>query len=99
MIMNNYPASAGLALKEFATKTNDVIETKLELREFNTIFNYYPAMMWLRLAEGNIDKIPVCSLPVEPFITEIKYNEKDDHLLMHIAEMLHVVYLCRQHDL
>jgi len=99
MIMNNYPASAGLALQEYATKINDVTEPKLELREFNNIFHYYPGMMWLRLAEGEIDKIPACSFPIEPFVTEIKYNEEDDHLMMHIAEMLHVVYLCRQKNL
>lgn len=99
MIINNFPASAGLALKEYATKINDVTEPKLELQKFNNIFDYYPSMMWLRLAEGAIDKIPVCSLPIKPFITEIEYNEEDDHLLMHIAEMLHVVYLCRRHDL
>lgn len=99
MIMNNFPASAGLALKEYATKINDVTKPKLELREFNNIFDYYPSMIWLRLAEGVIDKIPVCSLPIEPFITEIEYNEEDDHLLMHIAEMLHVVYLCKRQDL
>lgn len=99
MIMNDYPASAGLALKEYATKINDAIEPKLELREFNNIFDYYPSMIWLRLADGAIDKTPVCSLPIEPFITEIQYNEEDDHLLMHIAEMLHVVYLCRRKDL
>lgn len=99
LIMNNYPASAGLALKELATKINNEIGTKLELQEFNNIFKYYPSMIWLRLAEGAIDKIPVCSLPIEPFITEIKYSEEDDHLLMHIAEMLHVVYLHRQHNL
>jgi hypothetical protein len=99
MIMNNFPASAGLALKEYATKINGVVEPKLELQEFNNIFDYYPSMMWLHLAEGAIDKIPVCSLPVEPFITQIEYNEEDDHLLMHIAEMLHVVYLYRRYDL
>ncbi|MEK5585480.1 MULTISPECIES: hypothetical protein [Paenibacillus] len=99
MIMNNYPASPGLALKEYATKINDIIEPKRELREFNNIFDYYPSMMWLRLAEGAIDSIPVCPLPTEPFITEIEYNEDDDHLLMHIAEMLHVVYLCRRREL
>lgn len=99
MIMNNYHASAGLALQEYATKINDVIQPKLELQEFNNIFHYYPSMMWLSLAEGTIDKIPICSLSIKPFITEIKYNEEDDHLLMHIAEMLHVVYLCRKHNL
>lgn len=97
--MNNYYVSAGLALKEFATKTNNDMETKLELQQFNDIFKYYPSMIWLRLAEGEIDKIPVCSLPIEPFNIEIKYSEEDDHLLMHIAEMLHVVYLYKQHNL
>lgn len=97
--MNDFPASAGLALKEYATKINDLTKPKLELREFNNIFEYYPSMMWLRLAEGAIDKIPMCSLPIEPVITEIEYNEEDDHLLMHIAEMLHAVYLYRRHDL
>jgi hypothetical protein len=99
IIMNNYPASAGLALKEFATKTNNEIGPKLELQEFNNIFKYYPSMIWLRLAEGGIDKIPVCSLPIKPFITETKYSEEDEHLLMHIAEMLHVVYLFKQQNL
>lgn len=99
IIMNNYPASAGLALKEYGTKINDVIEPKLELQEFNNIFNYYPGQIWLRLAEGIIDKIPVCSLPIEPYITEIRYNEEDDHLLMHTATMLHVVYLYRERSL
>jgi hypothetical protein len=99
LIMNKFPASAGLAIKEYANGIGDFIKPKLELREFNNIFDYYPSMIWLRLAEGAIDKIPVCPLPIEPFITEIQYNEEDDHLLMHIAEMLHVVYLCRRHDL
>src|SRR5690554_2767523 len=35
MIMNNFPASAGLALKEHATKFNSVTEPKMELTEFN----------------------------------------------------------------
>lgn len=99
MIMNNFPASPGLALKEYGTKINDTIEPKLELKEFNNIFEYYPSMMWLRLGEGKINKIPVCTLSIEPFITKIKYNEEDDHLLMHIAEMLHAVYLYRCNDL
>ncbi|WP_147567971.1 hypothetical protein [Clostridium sporogenes] len=97
--MNNYAASAGLALQECATKINNETGAKLELQEFNNIFKYYPSTIWLRLAEGTIDKIPVCSLPIEPFSTEIRYSEEDDHLLMHIAEMLHVVYLYKQHNL
>ncbi|MGO4185776.1 hypothetical protein AB4Z17_32055 [Paenibacillus sp. TAF43_2] len=99
LIMNNFPASAGLALKEYATKINDTNEPKRELREFNNIFDYYPGMIWLRLAEGAINEIPVCPLLTAPLITKIKYNEDDDHMLMHIAEMLHVVYLCRRQEL
>lgn len=99
VFMNGFLVSPGLALKEYATRINGLIEPKLELREFNNIFDYYPSMMWLRLAEGAIDEIPVCPLDVEPFITEIEYNEEDDHLLMHIAEMLYVVYLYNRHDL
>ncbi|MBU5672193.1 hypothetical protein KQJ23_10200 [Paenibacillus sp. MSJ-6] len=99
MIMNNFPASAGLALKEYATKINDSVEPKRELREFNNIFDYYPSMIWLRLAEGTLSSIPECSLPVDPVITKLEYNEDDEHLLMHIAEMLHVVWLCRRRDL
>lgn len=97
--MNNFQVSPGLAIKEYATRINGLMEPKLELREFNNVFDYYPNMIWLRLAEGAIDKIPVCSLAIEPFITEIKYNEEDDHLLMHTAEMLHVVYLYKRRDL
>ncbi len=99
VIMNNFPASAGLALKEYASKFNDEKETQIELREFNNIFDYYSSMTWLRLAEGIIKKIPICPLPVKPFITELKYSEEDDHFLMHVAEMLHAVYLCRRDDL
>lgn len=99
VLMNRFPVSAGLALKEYATKFDDIIGPKLELQEFNNIFEYYPSMLWLRLAEGQIDQIPICSLPITPFATEIKYNEADNHLLMHIAEMLHVVYLCKRNDL
>lgn len=99
IIMNDISASAGLALMEYGTRINDSIEPKKELIEFNNIFDFYPSMMWLRLAEGEINEIPVCSLPVEPFMTKNIYNEEDDHLLMHFAKMIHVVYLLRRSEL
>lgn len=99
IIMNNFSASAGLALLEYGTKINDSVEPKKELQEFNNIFDYYPSMLWLRLAEGDINSIPICSLPVDPYINEINYNKEDHHLLMHIAEMLHLVFLHKQRDL
>ena len=70
-----------------------------ELREFKGLFEYYPSMTWLRLAEGVIDKIPPFIGTFEDFETDISYPENDDHLLMHIAEMFHVVYLYRQKDM
>ncbi|MFU1796762.1 hypothetical protein ACM1RC_23070 [Paenibacillus azoreducens] len=99
IIMNNFSASAGLALLEYGTKINDSIEPKKELKEFNNIFEYYHSMIWLRLAEGEINSIPICLLPVSPYITQINYNEEDHHLLMHTAEMLHLVYLQKRRDL
>lgn len=99
ILMNDFPVSAGLALKEYATKIDDIIQPKIELQEFNNIFECYPSMLWLRLAKGLIDRMPVCPLPILPFATEINYNEADEHLLMHIAEMLYVVYLCKRSDL
>lgn len=99
ILMNHFPASAGFALKEYANKTQKSYDAKLELQEFNNIFEYYPSMIWLRLAEGDIDRIPKCNFQVKPFITEIDYAEKDDHFLIHIAEMLHVVYLLRKENM
>lgn len=99
IIMNDFSASAGLALLEYGTKINDSVEPKKELQEFNNIFDYYHSMIWLRLAEGEINSIPICSLPVDPYINEIIYNTEDHHFLMHIAEMLHLVYLQKQRDL
>lgn len=97
--MNDFPASAGLALKEYATKISNAIKPRRELREFNNIFEFYPSMFWWWLAKGSIKEIPVCSLPVEPYNTDVNYLEEDDHLLMHIATMLHTVYLFRQKEL
>ncbi len=97
--MNDFPVSAGLAIKEKATSLQDLLNAKIELQEFNNIFSYYPSMLWLRLAEGEIDSITPCPLDKKPYETNIDYTESDDHLLMHISEMLHIVYLNKQCDL
>ncbi|HEX7714708.1 MAG TPA: hypothetical protein VF531_11905 [Bacillota bacterium] len=52
---NNFSVSAGLALKENASKTNNSEYAKKELQRFKEIIEYYPIMMWLRLAEGVMD--------------------------------------------
>jgi len=98
-IMNGIPVSAGMAIKENANKTDDSISAKTELQTFVDIFDFYPSMIWLHLAKGVIGKITPCPVSQKPFETEIAYHEKDEHLLMHIATMLHVVFLCRQKNL
>jgi len=98
-LMNDFPISAGLAIKEKATSSKDLLNAKIELQEFNNVFSYYPSMLWLRLAEGEINSIPPCPLNKKPYEANLDYTEQDDHLLMHISEMLHIVYLTKQYEL
>lgn len=98
-LINNFPISAGLAIKEFANKTLSQDNALQELRMFKGLSEYYPSMIWLRLAEGEIDSIPPYTGELENFETDISYLENDDHLLMHISEMLHIVYLYRQKNM
>ncbi|WP_206459221.1 hypothetical protein [Anaerovorax sp. IOR16] len=98
-LTNNFPISAGLAIKEFANRTMSQDNALQELCEFKGLFEYYPSIIWLRLAEGVIDKIPPVDRAFENYETDINYPEYDDHLLMHIAEMLHIVYLYRKKDM
>lgn len=98
-LMNQFPISAGLAIKENAVKVKSSSFAKIELKRFNEIFDYYPSMVWLRLAQGAIDKIPPCKFSDVPFDTEIAYHSEDDHFLMHMACMLHIVYLYKQNNL
>jgi hypothetical protein len=95
-IMNGISISAGLAVKENASKESDSDNAKLELAKFQKIFDYYPSMTWLSLANGTIDKIEICPETTSSFNTDIQYHEDDDHFLMHLATMLHIVYLHRQ---
>ena len=99
ILMNQFSISTGMAIKENAIKTDDTTYGKIELKKFNEAFDFYPDMIWLRLFQGQIDKIPSCKFSGAPYETTVAYNQEDDHLLMHIASMLHVVYLCRHKDL
>jgi hypothetical protein len=96
---NNFSVSAGLAIKENATKTNNSEYAKKELQRFKEIIEYYPTMTWLRLAEGAINSIPICPFSNKSFDTTIEYHEQDDHFLMNMACMLYVIYLWRRKDL
>ena len=97
-IMNDLSISAGLALKENAIKAGSSNYAKIELNRFTEIFEQYHSMTWLYLAEGRIDKIPRI-VSSDSYKTSIAYHKEDDHLLMHLAEMLHIVYLYRKKDL
>ncbi|MDD4754337.1 MAG: hypothetical protein GX236_07225 [Clostridiaceae bacterium] len=99
ILMHQFSISPGLAIKENAVKSDDNIIAKTELKQFNEAFDFYPSMMWLRLAQGEIDTIPPFKFSGIPFETQISYHREDDHLLMHLASMLHVVYLYRRKDL
>lgn len=98
-LMNNFPIAPGLALKECGTQMKSDVAAKTELAVFQKIFDYYPSMTWLKLAEGEIDSIPACDTPKIPYEIDIDYEEEDDHFLMHLAEMLHLVTLLRNKEL
>lgn len=98
-LMNNFPIAPGLALKECGTQVKSDLAAKIELAVFQKIFDYYPSMTWLKLAEGEIDSIPVCDVPKTPYEIDVDYEEEDDHFLMHFAEMLHLVTLLRNEAL
>lgn len=63
------------------------------------IFDNYTSMTWLHLADGIINKIVLCKFSDDQFETTIAYREKDDHILMNMACMLHIVYLYRLKNL
>lgn len=97
--MHHFSVSPGMAIKENATKINDIKTAKTELEEFAEAFDFYPSMIWLKLALGEIENIPPCEFSGRSCETSIMYHQENDHLLMHVACMLHIVYLHRQKDL
>lgn len=97
--MNQLPISVGLALMENASRDNDSYKAKIELRNFNDIFNLYPTQIWLNLADGRIDKIPKCDFSNIPYENSITYHENSDHFLMNYASMLHLVNIYRNSEM
>lgn len=97
--IENVNITSGLALKERASKEINSEQAKIELQKFYDIFDYYSAMVWLRLAEGVIDEIPVIKYSDNKLKIKVKYHDEDDHLLMHMATMIQIVYLFRNTNL
>ncbi|RFB20711.1 hypothetical protein DZB87_26495 [Bacillus sp. ALD] len=97
--MNQLPISAGLAIMENASRENDSYNAKIELKNFNDIFDFYPTQIWSYLADGRIDTIPKCHFSNIPYENTVTYHESDDHFLMNYASMLHLVNLYRNPDM
>lgn len=97
--MNQLPISAGLAIMENASRDNDSYNAKIELRNFNDIFDFYPTQMWLNLAGGGINQIPKCDFSNIPYKNSITYHESNDHFLMNYASMLHLVNILRNAEM
>ena len=97
--MNDISISAGIAVTENASKFPDSNLAETELQMLDEVFELYPSMLWLKLALGEIDEIIPCQFSRAPYDTEIAYHKANDHLLMNLACMLHIVYLYRQTDL
>lgn len=97
--MNQMPISAGLAIMENASKDNDSYNAKIELKNFNNIFDFYPTQIWLNLASGMIDQIPKCRYSNIPYENSISYHKDHDHFLMNYASMLHLVNVLRNSDM
>lgn len=94
-VANGVSVSSGPAIVEHANHSKNQQKSQLELQLFKDIFEFYPSMTWLRLFQGYINKIPKFTKEVKEYKSNIDYTSPPDHVLMHTAEMLHLVYLLR----
>lgn len=97
--MNHLSISAGLAIMENASKYTESHDAKIELGNFNNIFDFYPTQMWLNLALGKIEHIPKCGFSNTPYENSVTYHESDDHFLMNFAAMLRLVRIYRDSEM
>ena len=94
-IANDIPISSGLAIVEYGNYSKNQQSCLSELQFFKDIFEFYPSMIWLRLFQGYIDKIPKYPKKIKQAKSNIDYTLTPDHVLMHTSSMLHLVYLLR----
>lgn len=97
--MNELSVSPGIAIMENASRENNSYNAKIELRNFNGIFDFYPTQIWLYLTDGRIDKIPKYNFSNMPYENTISYHESSDHFLMNYASMLHLVNIYRHSEM
>lgn len=95
--MNDIAISAGPAVQERATQTQNQEEGLRELKKFLEIFDAYPGQVWLKVAEGQLTEIPPVAFSgalAENISTN--YSDGCDHYFMMVATMLHIVNLYRR---
>ncbi|GAA0335055.1 hypothetical protein GCM10008931_28320 [Oceanobacillus oncorhynchi subsp. oncorhynchi] len=73
--MNCLSVSAGLAIMENAFRDHNSYNAKIELNNFNNIFNFYPTQAWLYLADGRLDQIPKYNFSTIPYENSITYHK------------------------
>lgn len=96
--MNHIKIIPSLAIMEHANKICDEEQAQFELSELKKYVDYH-SILWMLLAKGEINEIPTYNLPPLELDNSISYSEDDDHLLMHLAAMIHIVFLFRKVNL
>ncbi|MBQ8279125.1 MAG: hypothetical protein IJZ23_04735 [Roseburia sp.] len=95
--MNNIAISAGPAVQEYATQSQNQEVGLMELQKFFEIIDTYPGQMWLRIAEGQQTEIvPVIFSKTLAQNITVNYSNGGDHYYMMVASMLHMVSLYRK---
>lgn len=94
--MNDVHIGAGPAIQEYASMYGSQDEALAELSRFQSIFEYYPCQLWLRVAEEQMTEIPPMQYTnVKAENITARYDNGSDHFLMTYATMLHIVTLLR----
>lgn len=92
--------SAGLAIRENASKLHSEEAGLIELQKFLEVFDYYFAPLWFQVATGNVTEIPPITYtgkPAQDII--VNYADSGDHYEMALASLLHVVSLYRNNEM
>ena len=97
--MNDIAISAGLAVQERATQTQNQEEGLKELQKFLEILVAYPGQTWLSIAEGKETEIvPMSFSGATAKNITVDYSNGCDHYFMMVASMLHIVNIYRKSD-
>lgn len=91
--------NASLAIMENAYTYSNSINAKKELNHFKEIFSLIPTQLWLDLAKGNINSLPVNIIKNNiPVKNNLNYHTGNDFFKMCYASVLHIAQLYRNND-